>query len=413
MSCHVAIVVSILKNHSQKLFHFTKLFINILQASLLVIWIATPHFVRLAMTDMKNKIAHAVRHMAMTITKIFNSISFRDYSLLFIKKFINKGDFKMRNQTNNVFKIKRQKSKLFLIILCVFGLLFSWSCSCKNRVSNPDDTPTDGGVTPPPAGTFSISEATNNVTTNFVVKTASTVGEIKIGFVSANNYAYTLSYEVVDNEGTDDNSKILKSDTEYANDVLTIKDTGLKKIRAIDSSTAPAVRTITINFTFTANDKTLNNYTQTLSVKVELTHAQKLDDSTSDAIQSILQKGLTIEFSQNGPPNRKYEFPFSSGTYSAADKTFTIENETTDDLNISKARVREFGDYNFTTAFKPYGLTGVRVKGEEAGGGANDTYYTLTYNVTFSEDFETEITQIKLKLDNKSTSIKFIEDRLE
>ena len=30
-------------------------------------------------------LAHAVRHMAMTITKIFNSISFRDYSLLFIK----------------------------------------------------------------------------------------------------------------------------------------------------------------------------------------------------------------------------------------------------------------------------------------------------------------------------------------
>ena len=28
---------------------------------------------------------HAVCHMAMTITKIFNSISFRDYSLLFIK----------------------------------------------------------------------------------------------------------------------------------------------------------------------------------------------------------------------------------------------------------------------------------------------------------------------------------------
>ncbi|WP_161976222.1 hypothetical protein, partial [Brachyspira catarrhinii] len=91
-----------------------------------------------------------------------------------------------RNQTNNVFKVKRQKSKLFLIILCIFGLLFSWSCSCKNRVSNPDDTPTDGGVITnnTPAGTFSISEATDNVTTNFVVKSASTVGEIKIGFVS-------------------------------------------------------------------------------------------------------------------------------------------------------------------------------------------------------------------------------------
>ena len=134
MSCHVAIVVSILKNHSQKLFRFTKLFINILQASLLVlsrhyeataevicsVWIATLSlamtekilslrgFVKtevihkkeillfwiaslpFAMTDIKNKIAHAVRQMAMTIffaiTKIFNSISFRDYSLLFIKK---------------------------------------------------------------------------------------------------------------------------------------------------------------------------------------------------------------------------------------------------------------------------------------------------------------------------------------
>ena len=48
-------------------------------------WIASLHFVSLAMTE-KIKIAHAVRHMAMTITKIFNSISFRDYSLLFIKK---------------------------------------------------------------------------------------------------------------------------------------------------------------------------------------------------------------------------------------------------------------------------------------------------------------------------------------
>ena len=45
-------------------------------------WIASLPF---AMTE-KIKIAYAVRHMAMTITKIFNSISFRDYSLLFIKK---------------------------------------------------------------------------------------------------------------------------------------------------------------------------------------------------------------------------------------------------------------------------------------------------------------------------------------
>ena len=47
-------------------------------------WIAS-----LAKGGLLAPFAHAVRHMAMTIffaiTKIFNSISFRDYSLLFIK----------------------------------------------------------------------------------------------------------------------------------------------------------------------------------------------------------------------------------------------------------------------------------------------------------------------------------------
>ena len=102
---------------------YCKSFVNFIvsQASLLVIWIATPHFtkggqtpVRLAMTKkilslrgfVKTEVihkkeillfwiasltlAHAVRHMAMTMTKIFNLISFRDYSLLFIKNLLTK-----------------------------------------------------------------------------------------------------------------------------------------------------------------------------------------------------------------------------------------------------------------------------------------------------------------------------------
>ena len=392
MSCHVAIVVSILKNHSQKLFHFTKLFINILQASLLVIWIATPHFVRLAMTDMKNKIAHAVRHMAMTITKIFNSISFRDYSLLFIKKFINKGDFKMRNQTNNVFKIKRQKSKLFLIILCVFGLLFSWSCSCKNRVSNPDDTPTDGGVTPPPAGTFSISEATNNVTTNFVVKTASTVGEIKIGFVSANNYAYTLSYEVVDNEGADDNSKILKSDTDYANDVLTIKDTGLTKIRAIPRG---EVRTITINFTFKANDSNLNNNTQNLSVEVKLTHARMIDNNN---LGEILKKMTGQTILDLGVGNPTYGFNLGGDGNTYTEGVYEIKNIASDKVTSFNdeiiAKIHEYADYYLPLLDEIKSATRSTI----TEGGKDSTYYTITYDIVWEDKYEANsATTVKLK----------------
>ena len=52
----------------------------------------------------------------------------------------------MRNQTNNVFKVKRQKSKLFITILCIFGLLFSYSCQCKNNVSDPNNIPPDSGI---------------------------------------------------------------------------------------------------------------------------------------------------------------------------------------------------------------------------------------------------------------------------
>ena len=309
----------------------------------------------------------------------------------------------MRNQTKRVFT---HKSKVFLTILCMLGLVFSWSCSCKNRVSNPDDTPT---TPPPPPGTFSISEATDNVKASIVKSSTTSISDIKIGFVSANNYAYSLTYTVDDANETVEANKITADDFQVANNVLTAKDSVATKMKQVDSSTAPAEKTITINFTFTANDSNLNNNTQTLSVEVKLTHAQKLDDSTSDAIQSILRNGINISDATQDIPSRTYKFSFENGTYSAADKTFTIENATTDNLNISKTRVIRFADYNFTNSFIPHGLRGVRVEGEEAGGGESDNYYTLTYNVTFSEDFETEITQIKLKLDNKSGNIKFIE----
>ena len=304
----------------------------------------------------------------------------------------------MRNQTNNVFKVKRQKSKLFLIILCVFGLLFSWSCSCKNRVSNPDDTPTDGGTPPPPPGTFSISEATNNVTTNFVVKTASTVGEIKIGFVSANNYPYTLSYEVVDNEGADDNSKILKSDTDYANDVLTIKDTGLAKIRAIPSVDAPAVRTITINFTFTADDKTLNNYTQTLPVEVKLTHFKEI------TIENEFKK--TINEIGNWLTTSLGSLEFEQATANGNTITVNvrgIDNEDSSNYDTKNVSKSDFGSNRLLNKLKvemsnrnvPYYKDLTYIKNEKSGD--NEAFY---YNLVVNDAYELANTEVVIVVNN-------------
>ena len=311
----------------------------------------------------------------------------------------------MRNQTNKT--IFKQKSKVFLTILCMLGLVFSWSCSCKNRVSNPDDTPTDGGVTPPPAGTFSISEATNNVTTNFVVKSASTVGEIKIGFVSANNYPYTLSYEVVD---TNENNQILKSDTEYANDVLTIKDTGLTKIRAIDSSTKPVGRTITINFTFKANDSNLNNNTQTLSVEVKFTHAQTLN--TTEAKKSKVEEIFKLIELYPGN-NNAYKFEFMNATFTATDNNTKIEVKnshakandnatiTIEDFKTELIEGRKYGLYEQVVQNLGY-LSSVKFDETKEQGKINGTVATFYVILTFNPQYETEDIIVQIDADAKN-----------
>ena len=294
----------------------------------------------------------------------------------------------MRNQTT---KSRNAKSKIFLTLLCIFGLLFSYSCSCKNRVSNPDDTPTDGGTPPPPPGTFSISEATNNVTTNFVVKTSETIGTIKIGFVSANNYPYTLSYEVVDNEGTDDNSKILKSDTEYANDVLTIKDTGLAKIRAIPSAT---VRTITINFTFKANDSNLNNNTQNLSVEVKLKHAQMIDN---DNLGEILKKMTGETIVDLGVGNPTYGFNLGGDGNTYTDGVYEIKNTAVNKVTSFNdeiiSKIHEYADYYLPLLDEIKSATRSAI----TEGGKDSAYYTITYDIVWEDEYESSATTVKLK----------------
>ena len=93
----------------------------------------------------------------------------------------------MRNQTT---KSHNAKSKILLITLCIFGLLFSWSCSCKNRVSDPtgdngDKEPdgetiirTNGGAV---SGTYTIAVASdgNSVKTAATVKFLNATGKLE------------------------------------------------------------------------------------------------------------------------------------------------------------------------------------------------------------------------------------------
>ncbi|WP_161976194.1 hypothetical protein, partial [Brachyspira catarrhinii] len=172
------------------------------------------------------------------------------------------------------------------------------------------------------------------------------------------------------------------------------------------------VRTITINFTFTADDKTLNNYTQTLSVKVTLTHAQSLDgDTGATAIETILKKGTSLDDNSNTPGGDKYEFSYSTGIFDKNNNTFTITHRDGDKWSdIPYSRIYQYTDYNFEEGHGFEGLTGTRVGDGELS--ADKKSFTLTYNVTFSDIYDTTITQIKIviKIADNNSNISFKDD---
>ena len=192
----------------------------------------------------------------------------------------------MRNQTNNVFKVKRQKSKLFLIILCIFGLLFSYSCSCKNRVSNPDDTPTEGGsvITP------SITLSTNLM----VIDNAGTQTKESIT-ITVDNADFVIA-DITGVEG------LTKDNFELANGVLSLKS-GFDKV-----ATTEKTLTLAVNYqkksTAGAND-TLSKTTDSKTFNV--VKVEKFDNQ-SDILQNIISslgikmgsKRVSFNFSEVG-----------------------------------------------------------------------------------------------------------------
>ena len=302
----------------------------------------------------------------------------------------------MRNQKNYAFK--KQKSKVFLTILCMLGLVFSWSCSCKNRVSNPDDTPTDGGTPPPPPGTFSISEATDNVKASIVKSSTTSISDIKIGFVSANNYAYSLTYTVDDANETVEANKITADDFQVANNVLTAKDSVATKMKQVDSSTKPAVKTITINFTFKANDTNLNNNTQTLSVEVKLTHFKEI------TIENEFKK--TINEIGNWLTTSLGLLEFETATANGNTITVNvrgIDNEDSSNYDTKNVSKSDFGSNRLLNKLKvemsnrnvPYYKDLTYIKNEKSGD--NEAFY---YNLVVNDAYELANTEVVIVVNN-------------
>ena len=277
----------------------------------------------------------------------------------------------MRNQTNNVFKVKRQKSKIFITILCIFGLLFSYSCSCKNRVSDPtggdngdkgpevdDIIRTNGGAV---SGTYTIAVASdgNSVKTTATVKFLNAMGKLEA---------------ITDTDST----TLTAEDFVYSGTTLTLKDAAETRARitwdGVDTKKVKA----TFSLTPTATNVDLTTTTQ--DVEIEIKKIQKFENNNFGDFLKQLEK-ISV-----GDAKNLAEFKTASGTYSAG--TFTIENGSSDNATtISKSDLGNNLAYFYNNQPNKKGYTKAElVIGSEAGGGDNDNFYSVKIKFTYDSD---------------------------
>ena len=285
--------------------------------------------------------------------------------------------------------IFKQKSKFLLTILCLLGLAFSYSCSCR------DDGPGYGT-----GGKFKVSEADNNTKSAIVKSTMSGEDLIKINLSANKEYSFTFE---VNHDETDETKKITTDDFTQKSGGISSKDSLATKVKAWDTANGPNTKTIRITFTVSADDTTSTDAIQNISVDIKLTHAQKIDE---EGLKKIIKKGETVvDNDKNIPPN-KFSFDFPNANYASVGKEFTVVNKSSDNLDISKSRLRNFTKYNLVD--KTEEISNAELTKED-GGKEDSSFYTLTYKITYAPNYESELTEIQIKYENKSSKIKFIE----
>ena len=191
--------------------------------------------------------------------------------------------------------IFKQKSKILLIIICIFGLAFSYSCSCRNESTGPkleDDDKKDGntltgGVDNGKGGKQYTPSATLSRSLMVVKSDASDT-----------SYPITITVENADvdfNSSTISGGSLTKEDFEFANGVLKVKREKLASVN--NKETYKLILKFKPSSLFGAND-TLSTDTDAEKT-FELVKAQKktlndLQKIFTDDIQVFSEQDVTI-----------------------------------------------------------------------------------------------------------------------
>ena len=181
----------------------------------------------------------------------------------------------MKNLKKRVFTHK-SKSKIFITILCIFGLLFSYSCKCRNQISDPNEIPPIDNETPPPPTPnndpdkdLSNGELLTSSTKRIILAndgtTVSTTATIKFknatGQLSkVEDTASTAAFEV--------------ADLDYTGTTLTLTDSGKAK------ATEGEFRTIKATFSLTKSADNVNLTASEQVVDIEIGKMAKSDKTS-------------------------------------------------------------------------------------------------------------------------------------
>ena len=301
----------------------------------------------------------------------------------------------------NLKTIFKQKSKLLLIVLSLLGMLFSYSCSCRNNSTapnTPEDTQTNNTNAFIPIAS-KIYNATNSALIASENGTQKT--HIKIKFDEANHTIKNATLKkMVDTNGNDLTTKATYS---FADLSLGFVASDLEEIlKNMDSKTAPATNELTLTFELTTDSKTSTNTTATVeNVKLQIIKTQKFGDDAT-ILQNIF-KGLGNDVR----PSTKVKYDFTSAGLNLVEMEATMVSEGTKDISVKDDLIDELINNNSNAISKneDYKKYFEDIKPED---GYNDnvdgTSSTLTLKFVFTPKniYDMSLTTYTTKFDNKT-----------
>ena len=279
----------------------------------------------------------------------------------------------------NLFKrFFTHKSKFLLIILCLLGMVFSYSCSCRNETTKPPVTDDNGdtltGGKDNGNGGMEYTPGTKLSRTLMVVNSKATDTSYPIGITVTNaDYTWEVSGDLTSDifEVTDGNLKVKK---EKLGDITTKKSAKL---------------TIKYKKNSKFGDKdTLSKDSDIFDI--EVTKAQKLDKQT---LGEDIRKAISAQFSSG-----KYIFMGELSSTSSSDTTkISIKNSSnthsdTDKASAGSLKELVLNQLHANTKLQTYfEQDGIKFKDGYNGKGTQSATFTIL--LTPKPEYEIDIPQ--------------------